>query len=733
MTTRAALGDWLHRVTVWHDVYRFTIDAIGLLLLAGMTLSQWDILARAAATGGLPLQIGAGGVALAIGVAATHIRIPAGNGVVFTPSVAALFVILFLLGPWWAALGLLLGNLLRRRYWRISLFYGMQWVVAIGGADAVYRALGGHYGLAGSLATPLANVAAIVTIFILNSVLVYWSFHQYNLMAWRDIAGYFRGDTIVYGASAFVAFAATYCLYLLRAQGLQALPVLGIIAVLAAGLAILVNDNLQLRSQTEQFAALTDLAGKLIWSPGGGEGALGSGAGGQLIVPDKLAPEVRAQLLVILESLRALNDFIRATIWIGSRPDATLRQLICYTVEPGDRWTLVPIDDWLPRPLQPTNVWPGLYASTIYGGWDRRELATGYAEIGTTTDTASVLATPLIIGDRLIGMLALESFRHYHAQGASERQTDLISGHLALFLARSSLAAEQQRLAAGLATLQARTRAENQRLASEMQTAGRMQARLLPAEPPIVPGLVLAAYSQPAMEVGGDFYDYQVLDDGRLGLLIGDATGKGTAAVMQTAMVKSLLSGFWERADGPGHVLQRLNEILYEILPHNGMTCFCLLIDRTRGTLTYANAGHLYPYRIHAGTVAYLEGGALPLGMIPQLAYPEYSAPFTAGDTLVLYTDGVVECQDKTGALFGFERLEAILQGPAASPARLQRRVLDAVAAFAAHKTLADDLSLIIVQRDESSVGSRQSPVDIIPAADDRRLTTNDRRLTTDD
>ncbi|HUS16240.1 MAG TPA: SpoIIE family protein phosphatase [Chloroflexia bacterium] len=699
MSASPAPASWTHTVTVWHDAFRFGVDAAGLLLLLITGLAEMQRSAAAADEGALPLRLLAGMAAVLAAVIAERYRIRAGNGVSFSFGSAVLFASFFMLGPWWAGVGLLAGNLVRMRPWRTRVFYGLQWVVATGLAGLIYEALGGQYGLVDSWSAPGAVAAAIATIFVVNSALVYWSFYHINRMSWRDIRSYFAGDARIYGASAFMALSLTYCAYLVATEGERSLPVLVIIGLMGGVLLGLVRDNLNLRARAAQFTALTDLAGKLIWTPvtpdPEGDERLA------LTIPEQVTPELDEQLTAILESLRVLLDFARATIWVAPGQDGPLRRLTSYRVPAADRWGLIALEPLLPPPQGATHIWPGVYAATVNRACDTGAPTTAYVETDPVTGIAGVLAVPLVVMDRTVGVLALESVKAYFLQSAGERQTLVIAHHLALFLVRSSLAAEQHRLATGLAALQARTRAENERLASEMRAASRIQERLLPQAAPELPGLALAGVSVPAMEVGGDFYDWQALPGGRLALLLGDATGKGTAAVMQIAMVKTLLADLWGHAGQPGLVLQQLNTSLYNILPQNGMTMFCAVVDPAAGTITYANAGHVYPYLARQSDIRDLPGGGLPLGMLPVISYQERTVPFAPGMMLVLYSDGVVEAQNRTGTLFGFERLESLLQAPAGTPEQMLRRILDAVSVYTRGGAPTDDVSVLVVARAE--------------------------------
>src|SRR5215212_7221404 len=136
-----------------------------------------------------------------------------------------------------------------------------------------------------------------------------------------------------------------------------------------------------------------------------------------------------------------------------------------------------------------------------------------------------------------------------------------------------------------------------ERIEQELRIARLIQQSLLPKTLPELPGYEVAAYYQPAREVGGDFYDFFELDDGRLGFVVGDATGKGVPAALVMASARSMLRAVAQNAESPGDVLRRVNDTLVTDIPPNMfVTCFYAILDPNSGSLTYANAGHDLPY-----------------------------------------------------------------------------------------------------------------------------------------
>ncbi len=192
---------------------------------------------------------------------------------------------------------------------------------------------------------------------------------------------------------------------------------------------------------------------------------------------------------------------------------------------------------------------------------------------------------------------------------------------------------------------------ERERIEQELRTAQAIQQAFLPKDIPLVAGWQLVPYYQPAREVGGDFYDFFLLEDGWLGLAIGDVTGKGIPAALVMATVHTMPRSAVQGMISPGQVLARVNDLLAAEIPA-GMfvTCFYALLDPKSGRLCYANAGHEPPYRRHAGSATELSATGMPLGLMPGTRYDEYEATLALGESLLFYSDGLVEAPAKNGS-----------------------------------------------------------------------------------
>ena len=242
--------------------------------------------------------------------------------------------------------------------------------------------------------------------------------------------------------------------------------------------------------------------------------------------------------------------------------------------------------------------------------------------------------------------------------------------------------------------------AENTRMARELVTARATQRQLLPLMPRHLGGLWMHGLCQPAMEVGGDYYDVVALPDGRLALALGDVTGKGTSAVMLMAMIKTALLSQVANDPQPLAVLRALNTLANEYMQGQLMTFFYALYDPATRSLVYGNAGHLYPYIRRAnGQLDSLDVSGLPLGADPEVLVEPAGATLGPDDLLVLFSDGIVEAMSDSRELFGFDRLEALLRATpcAIDPRLLVEDIVDRVHTFAAGDAQ-DDVTLFIAR-----------------------------------
>jgi serine phosphatase RsbU (regulator of sigma subunit)/ketosteroid isomerase-like protein len=207
-------------------------------------------------------------------------------------------------------------------------------------------------------------------------------------------------------------------------------------------------------------------------------------------------------------------------------------------------------------------------------------------------------------------------------------------------------------------------RIERERIEQELRVARRIQQASLPKETPTLAGWQVSPFYQPAREVGGDFYDFFELEDGRVGVVVGDATSKGIPAALLAEATSNMLRAVAQALDStsPGKVLERVNETLLARIPPNMfVTCFYAILEPESGSLTYANAGHDLPYLHRNGEAEELRARGMPLGLMPGRGYEEKKTILEAGKSALFYSDGLVEAHDPKGKMFGFPRLRALV------------------------------------------------------------------------
>jgi serine phosphatase RsbU (regulator of sigma subunit) len=206
---------------------------------------------------------------------------------------------------------------------------------------------------------------------------------------------------------------------------------------------------------------------------------------------------------------------------------------------------------------------------------------------------------------------------------------------------------------------------ERERVDQELRVARRIQQASLPKEVPILEGWRISPFYQPAREVGGDFYDFHLLSESNLGLVVGDATGKGMPAALVMSTTCGMLQAVSQtlNSSSPGAVLEQVNETLLTRIPSNMfVTCFYAVLDPKSGRLVCANAGHDPPYlRSQGGDCEELRARGMPLGLMPGMSYEEKETVLNVGEAALFYSDGLVEAHDPEREMFGFPRLRALV------------------------------------------------------------------------
>ena len=241
-----------------------------------------------------------------------------------------------------------------------------------------------------------------------------------------------------------------------------------------------------------------------------------------------------------------------------------------------------------------------------------------------------------------------------------------------------------------------------QSMEQELRLARSIQQAFLPKEVPTQEGWQISPLYQPAREVGGDFYDFHSLSEGHLGLVVGDATGKGVPAALVMSTTLGMLRLAAQSYSSPGQMLQRVNEALFANIPSNTfVTCFYAILDPTSGSLRYANAGHDVPYLHRNGAAEEMRARGMPLGLMPEMEYEEREIVLDAGEAALFYSDGLVEAHHPNGEMFGFPRLQTLVAEHAENES-LEEALLEELYSFVGEGwKQEDDITLLTLRRFE--------------------------------
>ena len=247
--------------------------------------------------------------------------------------------------------------------------------------------------------------------------------------------------------------------------------------------------------------------------------------------------------------------------------------------------------------------------------------------------------------------------------------------------------------------------AEKQRIDTELQMAERIQRSMLPCIFPPYPERVefdIYAMMDPAREVGGDFYDFFLIDDDHLCLVMADVSGKGVPAALFMMISKIIIQSIANLGRGPAEIMSKTNEMLSE---HNQMEMFVTawigILEISTGKLTAANAGHEFPalYSKKDSFTLYKDKHGFVLGGMAGMKYREYALQLEPGDKLFVYTDGVPEATNAQNEMFGTDRmLEALNRDQDADPKTVLDNVKNAVDAFVKDAEQFDDLTMLCIE-----------------------------------
>lgn len=303
------------------------------------------------------------------------------------------------------------------------------------------------------------------------------------------------------------------------------------------------------------------------------------------------------------------------------------------------------------------------------------------------------MVVPLVSQGELVGLLML---------GPRQSDQEYSTDDRVLLNTLAVQAAPAVRVAQMVREQQAVVR-ERERLEQELRVARLIQQTLLPKNLPAFPGWQLAAHYQSAHAVGGDFYDFLLFENGQLGIVIGDVSDKGVPAAMVMASTRSILRSAAHGVTSPGKVLEHANDLLCpDILPKMFVTCLYAILDPASGHLRYANAGHDLPYRLNKNGVSKLHATGLPLGLMPGMQYEEKETIIAPGESILFYSDGLVEAHNAERDMFGFPRLMAQLEAYTENIPLIDFLLSKLTMFTGVHWEQEDDVTLVTLQRQEN-------------------------------
>jgi phosphoserine phosphatase RsbU/P len=301
--------------------------------------------------------------------------------------------------------------------------------------------------------------------------------------------------------------------------------------------------------------------------------------------------------------------------------------------------------------------------------------------IGCEESTLSEVAIPLMVDGQLVGVFTTS---HHELDAFPPEQLRLLQA-----------LCSQVAGAVHNARLFRREREQRERMSREEQEARTIQQALLPKSSPSIPGFVVAGSSSPAGAVGGDWYDFISLDDGRWGLVLADVSGKGMAAALLMSATRGMLRSLAAAHCRPGEVLEKLNRLMVEDFPSGRfVTMIYGVFDPAGRSLTFASAGHLPPVLIEQGGARFLDTEkGVPLGL-GSGTFSEVKVELVPGSRLAFYSDGITEATNPQGEEYGRERLRDHLLRADAS----LETILQEVRAFADGGGLQDDATVVCVR-----------------------------------
>ncbi len=348
--------------------------------------------------------------------------------------------------------------------------------------------------------------------------------------------------------------------------------------------------------------------------------------------------------------------------------------------------------------IDPIDISPGDPLETILlssgGPVEVEEIDLSSDAIDQLKELGVELIVPLIGQGELLGALYLGNRLSDQPYSTDDRRLlGSLASQVAPAMKVAQLVQEQQAEAK-----------EMERINQELQVAALIQQTLLPKELPTITGWHVDAFYRPARAVGGDFYDFIDLGEGKLGVVIGDVTDKGVPAALVMASCRSMLRGAAFRYDSPSAVLDDVNNNLVpEIPPAMFVTCLYAIIDTVKGGLVFANAGHNLPYVRNADGVIELRATGMPLGLMRDMEYEERTYELQDGEVMVLTSDGITEAHNAEGEMYGFGRLMGQVAKKPKGDDMVNALVADLEKWTGPDAEQEDDITLVVVKRTASA------------------------------
>lgn len=242
-----------------------------------------------------------------------------------------------------------------------------------------------------------------------------------------------------------------------------------------------------------------------------------------------------------------------------------------------------------------------------------------------------------------------------------------------------------------------------ERMSNELEVAARIQKKILPEDIDEVFGLEIANYFEPAKEIGGDYYDYTILDNDNFSITIADVSGKGVPAAFLMALGRSVLKTLTITGDtGPAENLNELNRIIYpDITEDMFITMMHSKYNKNTKTLHYSNAGHnpLVIYRAETDTVELHTVKGVAIGFLNEYKYKQGEIKLGKGDIVIFYTDGINETENKNKDMFGINKLkEVVYQNKLKRPEEIKIAILEELNKFRGDYEQVDDLTFVILK-----------------------------------